>query len=920
MEGFRLAPETKLESPKEELAFLRERLSKLEEEIGSGEREPTGEEPAERLLRTYKDVPADEVLTEDAQVSTEQIDAIVLDLPPEEHDDRMADLLSVIQTKGVKNALTIVSGMNNPHLEDDFHRFVAAYIKGGYPAPDMKERDPLFQALSMTLYEVALPNTSDESTDLKKLISAMEQFYAGMQAVAGVGKKRRHFTLEIAQAHDTEEVVFYVSVPTERKAIFEKQLLGTFPDARMHEHNADYNVFADGGMTVGAVAELGAHEVFPLKLYDSFDTDPLSVILNTFSKLEGAGEGAALQLVLRGAPESAPKNFRSILEKIQQGTPLKEALGGGGLAKEFGKVAKDMILGGSKKQDEKKDSKVDEVARDHIKKKIEAPLFSVVIRVIASSGDQSRAEAIRSEIVAAFNQFEEGGSNRLGFRDIKERQMKQFTKDFTFRLFSEKDALILNTKELTTLVHFPSSVLKGASQLKRAKAITAPAPLDVPEEGVILGVNRHRGKETEIKFAPQDRVRHFYVIGQTGTGKTTILKNMIIQDIQNGEGVCLIDPHGTDISDVMANIPEERFDDVVYFDPAYTPRPMGLNMFEYDARFPEQKSFVVDELLSIFNKLFDMKTAGGPMFEQYFRNAALLVMDDPDSGNTLIDLSRVLADKAYRQLKLSRSSNPIVVQFWEEVAEKAGGEASLQNIIPYITSKFDIFLTNEIMRPVIAQERSAFNLRDIMDNKKILLVNLSKGRLGDINANLIGLIIVGKILMAALSRVDTPSGQLPPFYLYIDEFQNITTDSISSILSEARKYGLGLNIAHQFIKQLDEGIRDAVFGNVGSVAAFRVSSDDAEYLEKQFEPTFSASDLMNVDNWNAYVKLLMNGRPEAPFSLATLAPEKGSEANLEIIKQLSYQKYGRDRAEVEKEVMERYKKKSSVPEERPPLR
>jgi len=336
-------------------------------------------------------------------------------------------------------------------------------------------------------------------------------------------------------------------------------------------------------------------------------------------------------------------------------------------------------------------------------------------------------------------------------------------------------------------------------------------------------------------------------------------------------------------------------------------------MLEYDIRYPEQKTFVVNEMLSIFNKLFDMKTAGGPMFEQYFRNSVMLVLEDPTSGNTLLDVSRVLSNKQFRDLKISKCKNPLVIQFWKEIAEKAGGEASLANIVPYIVSKFDVFLQNDIMRPIIAQEKSSFNFREIMDNKKILLVNLSKGRLGDINANLLGLIIVGKILMAALSRVDSLGKDLAPFYLYIDEFQNITTDSISAIFSEARKYKLSLTVAHQFIAQLEEGIRDSVFGNVGSIASFRVSSEDAEYLEKQFAPVFSAKDLMNVDNLNCYLKMLSSGRPVKPFSLFVPFPPRGESSLIDKIKELSYLKYGRERELVETEIMKKYEKKEVPP-------
>ena len=312
-------------------------------------------------------------------------------------------------------------------------------------------------------------------------------------------------------------------------------------------------------------------------------------------------------------------------------------------------------------------------------------------------------------------------------------------------------------------------------------------------------------------------------------------------------------------------------------------------------------------MFGIFQKLYGaVPESMGPMFEQYFRNATGLVIEDPQSGSTLLDVSRVMSNKAFRDLKLSKCKNPIITQFWREIAEKAGGEASLANIVPYITSKFDVFLANDIMRPIVAQEKSSFNMREIMDGKKILLVNLSKGRLGDINSHLIGLILVGKILMAALSRVDSFGKGMNDFYLYLDEFQNITTDSISTILSEARKYRLGLTVAHQFIGQLDDKIKNSVFGNVGSMAVFRVGTEDAEFLEKQFTPVFTQTDIANLDNFNAYIRLLAGGRPTKPFNVRIEKPSKGSPEQVDKLKELSSLVYGRPRAEVESEVMKKY--------------
>ena len=401
-------------------------------------------------------------------------------------------------------------------------------------------------------------------------------------------------------------------------------------------------------------------------------------------------------------------------------------------------------------------------------------------------------------------------------------------------------------------------------------------------------------------------MRHCYVIGQTGTGKTGLIKNMIIQDIKNGEGVAFIDPHGNDIEDVLAAVPPERAGDVIYFDPAYTARPMGLNMLEYDRSKPEMKTFVVDEVYGIFRKLYaDVPEAFGPMFEQYYRNAVQLVVEDPDTGSTFVEIPRVFADPQFRNLKISHCQNPIIVQFCRKIAEQAQGDPSLENVAPYITSKFDVFLTNDIMRPVVSQEKSSFDFRKIMDEKKIFLANLSKGRLGDRNTSLLGLVLVSKFLQAAFSRVDT-RGDLPVFYLYIDEFQNFATPSIGTILSEARKYKLSLVIAHQFIAQLDEKIRDAVVGNVGTKVAFRVGTTDAEFLEKQFQPIFGQQDLENLPNRHAVCALLVNGTPARPFSLQTADLPKFDFSIVPALKELSYRTYGRDREEVEAEMRKKF--------------
>jgi hypothetical protein len=386
---------------------------------------------------------------------------------------------------------------------------------------------------------------------------------------------------------------------------------------------------------------------------------------------------------------------------------------------------------------------------------------------------------------------------------------------------------------------------------------------------------------------------------------------MAVQDIENGEGVCVLDPHGDLISDILERIPPERAEDVVIFSPGDLDRPIGLNLLEYDPEYPEQKSFVINEMIGIFDKLYDLKATGGPMFEHYMRNALLLIMDDPESGSTLMEVPKVLADENFRKMKLESCSNPTVVDFWKTEAEKAGGEAALANIVPYITSKLTSFVSNEMMRPIIGQQKSAFNVRDIMDNQKILLIDLPKGIVGEMNAYLLGMIVVGKILMASLSRANMDPKKRKDFYLYIDEFQNFTTDSISQILSEARKYNLNLIIAHQYIGQLsknqDTSIKDAVFGNVGTMISFKVGSDDSEFLVKEFSPVFNEYDLINIGKGTAYLKLLVDNTSSKPFSIQTIWPVMGvSRPEIaEKIRSLSKFKYGKDRRVIEAEISKR---------------
>lgn len=916
MQGPTFQEMPQFKSPEEELDFLRTHVAKKEQELlRKGQLEQVKEDATSHVLKEYKKVPLEQALHQDNRIDSRQSEQIVLKLKPETHDSVMEELLGIVITKGVKNALEIAEKMG-AHIEDDFHRVLVQYFKTGKIVSNVKEGTPLYRSLHMTLFEITLPPPQDEADKqkgFKEFIGAMEQFYAGMQSISeGIDNaKENYFTLEVALGNQSTEVVVYAAVPNKHISLFEKQVLAFYHHAKIHEIPDDYNIFNEHGGSAGAYASLMERPVLPVKTYDTLDHDPMNTILNVFSKLKDHGEGAAIQLVVAPAGDKFIHQFHAVLDDVKDGMSIKYADNTFyKFRKEFANVSKELVFGQRTNDKERKEKDtpgrraVDEGAVEKIGNKMKSSVMKANIRVITSGETAVRAEEMLREIESSFNQFTEPASNSFVFQKMSGPNLKKLFHDFSYRSFAHDRILPLNLKELASVFHFPVGV-SSQPQLKEAKSGIAPAPLEMGQEGVVLGINSFRGKDTEIHINREDRMRHFYVIGQTGTGKTNIMLNMITQDIKNGDGCCYIDPHGTDIQTILSRIPKERIDDVIYFDPAYTARPMGLNMLEYDPKYPEQKTFVVNELMGIFNKLFDMKVGGGAMFEQYFRNSAFLVMEDPESGSTLLEITRVLGDKNFRDMKLAKCKNPIIKQFWIS-AEQTTGDQSLANFVPYISSKFDNFISNDIMRPVVLQQNSVFDFRKIMDEKKILLVNLSKGRLGDINANLIGLVLVGKIQMAALSRVDMFGKPMNDFYLYIDEFQNVTTDSIASILSEARKYRLSLNIAHQYITQLEEKIKNAVFGNVGSMAIFRVSPEDATVFESKLKPIFTAQDITKLENYNAYVSMLVKGQPVKPFNMVTLPPEQGNTEVVDSLKELSYAKFGRDREEVEAEIMARY--------------
>jgi len=484
-----------------------------------------------------------------------------------------------------------------------------------------------------------------------------------------------------------------------------------------------------------------------------------------------------------------------------------------------------------------------------------------------------------------------------------------FMVDFIYRyqpLFSLRGyRTVLNSEELATIFHFPNKQVE-TPHLYWLYSKRAPAPIKIPKEGLYLGKSVYRGITRPVYLSDDDRRRHLYIIGKTGTGKTELLRNLILQDIRAGKGVCLIDPHDL-AEDLLQYIPPERAEEVIYFDPSDTDRPMGLNMLE--AETEDQKHMVTTAIINLMYKLYDPYKTGiiGPRFEHAIRNAMLTVMSEP--GSTFVEVVRCLTDANFVQELLPKVTDPMVRRYWtDQIAQTTDFHKS--EVLDYIVSKFGRFVTNKVMRNIIGQSKSAFDFRKVMDEGKILIINLAKGKIGEENSNFLGLVLVPKILAAAMSRADVPEEKRRDFHLYVDEFQNFATPDFAQILSEARKYRLNLTVANQFIGQVEEEIKNAVFGNIGTILAFRVGVTDANYLQREFQPTFQEDDLLNIERFHVYVKTIVQNEPVPAFSMDVTKDmeqmKKTSNPRVaQMIKELSRLKFGVDREIIETEVVRR---------------
>jgi hypothetical protein len=787
------------------------------------------------------------------------------------------------------------------------------------------KREPKLKIFLLTVpkYDSLSQAENEAAQHIKEQLSHVENLFAALGALRAEGGwkawlfgRQDYFALEIVARQG--EISFYCGVSEPQVEFFIHVLQSVHPNVHYQEV-ADYNIFPPQGFVACSYLKLSRDVMFPIKTYQLFDFDPLETLTNVLSKLE-TGESLVIQYIIRSAHRVWHQRGVKTAKALNSGKGLKEAMAG--QSSQQSMVGKGLssvfstVLTTTRSQSEKpkpgeqpKEPKVASQLEIQMAKALEEKAnkagLDVNIRLISVSTNKVHVDANLRGLINAYGQFniyETGNS----FRAKQLHSRDRLIKDFIYRRFDQSALCLFNAEEMVGLWHLPGATI-ATPNIRWLEARSAPPPRDLPTRGLLLGHSVYRGQSFPVRMKDEDRRRHTYIIGQTGTGKTVLMGNLMLQDIQAGKGCCLIDPHGDLVEALLGLIPPDREKDVIVFDPSDTSRPMGLNMLEFFNA--DQKTLVINEMINIFDKLYDLKKTGGPIFEQYMRNTLLLMMEDVESGCSLMEVAKVLADENFRKYKLSKATNPVVRDFWLKEAHKAGGEASLANMVPYITSKLTQFTANDIMRPIIAQQTSSFNFRDIMDQRKILLVNLSKGKIGELNSNLLGLIIVGKILIAALSRVDTAEEERADFYLYIDEFQNFLTDSIAVILSEARKYRLNLTMAHQYISQLvrdgDTKIRDAVFGNVGTKIAFRIGAEDAETLKKEFTPVFSDYDLLNISKNNAYIKLLIDNQNPPAFNIKLEPPKKGDPQIATRLKEQSRIQYGRPREEVEQEIIKR---------------
>lgn len=751
-------------------------------------------------------------------------------------------------------------------------------------------------------------NGRDERDITEEVLSQAQVMYNIIASTATKGFKskiygQRHLAFEIV-AHEGL-VRYYTVVPSVLVDVVRQAVAAAYPSARLEEV-VERNIFSQVGKmsgTIGGEFTLKKQYVYPIATYQETKRDASRALLNALSAASRE-DGIAVQLLIRPAKEGWARNSVTASEKITKDKGKKKS----GLA---GVAPKDLMEALWKppetkevKTEDKQLSKLEQATVEAIEEKTRFPGYEVLVRVVVSSNTAMRSQALLKNVVAAFALFDSPAFN--GFKFAISKNVDELVTAYIFRFFPQTVTQnILNSVELATIFHLPDQKSIPTAQVQRQLSKQVDGPTQLMEEGFLLGYNEFRGVKKPIRLSTNDRRRHTYIIGQTGTGKSVLLENLAYQDMMDGRGFAFVDPHGDSVEALLGKVPKERVEDIIYFNPGDMTNPIGLNMFEFDS--PDQKDFLVQESINMLYGLYDPGHTGivGPRLEHIFRNCALLLMSDP-KGGTFIDIPKLLIDDEFMKSKLRYVTDQTVLDFWTKEWPSSQKSNESGEVVSWVVSKFGPFISNDSMRNIIGQTKSSFNLRDIMDNKKILLVNLSKGRMGELNSKLLGIIFVMKFQVAAMSRANLLEEARQDFSLYVDEFQNFATESFESILSEARKYRLNLILGNQFMTQLTDKIREAIIGNVGTVISGRIGITDAEMLVKKFTPTFDAEDLTKLPNYQSVTSVMINNVPSAPFSMSFIPPMGQTNTQLSsALKRLSATKYGKPRAQVEKEIFER---------------
>ena len=783
------------------------------------------------------------------------------------------------------------------------------------------------RSLNMTFMEIRTPkNESKEDRELESETFAgkdfkeasngvMNQFFDTLFSLYSSKFKKLlteqdHVSFEYAVYDGL--IHFYIVCPSDLVNVIEKQITAFYPQAFI-DIVEDYNIFSPDCQVAACYLTCSKEFFFPLKTYNKMTIDPVNGIVNSLSKI-GKDEGASVQIMIRPKKSGWQKQGREMANKLFQNKKIHGRSWYNPLAWVSGFF--DLMFRGEKVADKEaaseRNTPMTEEEIKSMEEKNSKQGYETIIRLVSVAKDKSEAEVNLSAMKSAFTQF--SSTNGNSFSSTSWHNVNKLISNYIFRNFVKpvgSKLMVLSTEELASIFHVPNIRYNKFPAIAWQNYKIAPAPNNIPSEGLLLGHNIYRGQKKEIRLKREDRFRHFYSIGQTGTGKTSIFQVMIRQDLLNGDGICVVDPHGSLIEDILPFIPRERADDVIYFDPSDVERPLGLNLLE--AKNWDEAEMVALDAMNIMIKLFDEEVFG-PRIQDYFRNGCLTLMSDP-AGGSLTDIVRLFTDDDFAKYKRQFVTNPVVASFWDHQMAKTGAREK-QEMIPYFAAKFGQFVTNSMIRNIIGQAKSAFDFYDVMQSGKILLMNLSKGTTGEINSRLLGLIIIQKIQMAALKRQKVEKEKRKDFFLYIDEFQNYVTESIESILSEARKYRLGLNITHQYIAQLEGSgsstkkgvnLKDAIFGNVGSMMCYKIGAQDAEVMAKEMAPVFSDQDLINLDKYKAAIKISIDTQPSRPFSIIPINPytEVGDKDAADAYKQLSRLKYGRDRDFVDREILRR---------------